>query len=399
MSPTDALPRFGAPLSRTRPLNPPVEYAIWRAEGVRRVALPDGDWAWAITGHAAARTALADPRLSSDRRLPGFPRFTGVLPAPGEVPPMIALDGAEHRAARGPVIGEFTVRRVAALRPAVQRIVDERVNALLGAARPVDLVRAFAQPVSSEVICDLLGVPFTDHEFFERCTSVLTSRAATEPQRRAAQDDLTAYFDLLVADAEREPGDDLIGRQIRRRRERGGSDHAALVRLVRVLVLAGHETTANMISLGALILAGDGERRRRFLRDPADPRPVEELLRFLTITDFITSRVATADVRVDGVLICAGDPVVVLTAAANHDPEVFADPGELDLARDSRHHLAFGYGPHQCLGQHLARLQLRVALGTLFDRIPGLRPAVPVDALPFKDDAAIYGLYELPVTW
>jgi cytochrome P450 len=204
----------------------------------------------------------------------------------------------------------------------------------------------------------------------------------------------------LLARKESEPGDDLFSRQIARQREEGTLDHASLVSMAFLLLLAGHETTANMISLGVVGLLENPEQLAQIKADPSKtPMAVEELLRYFSIVEIATSRVATEDVRIGGVTIKAGEGVVVSGLSANWDPAMFENPAELDVQRGARHHIAFGYGPHQCLGQNLARLELQIVFDTLFRRIPTLRLAAPVDDIPFKSNASIYGAYELPVTW
>jgi cytochrome P450 len=255
-------------------------------------------------------------------------------------------------------------------------------------------------PVPSLVICELLGVPYRDHAFFQSRTGRFIRRTTSQEERTAAVDELRSYLDELVTEKEQEPGDDLLGRQIRKQREKGATDHEALVSLAFLLLVAGHETTANMISLGTLALLENPRSLAAIRQDPGrTPGAVEELLRYFTIVEFATSRVAVEDVELGGVLIRAGEGVVGLGNAANHDPAVFEHPDELDVERGARHHVAFGYGPHQCLGQNLARAELQIVFDTLLRRIPSLALAVPVDELPFKDDANIHGLYQLPVTW
>ncbi len=202
-----------------------------------------------------------------------------------------------------------------------------------------------------------------------------------------------------MSSKEASPTDDLLGRQITKQRETGEGDHEDLVSLAFLLLVAGHETTANMISLGTVALLENPEQLAAIVADPSrTPAAVEELLRYFSIVDAATSRTARADVEIGGVLIREGEGVVALGWSANRDPDAFADPDVLDIERGARHHVAFGYGAHQCLGQNLARMELQIVFDTLLRRIPGLRLASAVDELPFKD-ANVYGLHELPVTW
>ncbi|GAA2902088.1 hypothetical protein GCM10020220_109290 [Nonomuraea rubra] len=290
------------------------------------------------------------PRFSSDKRKDGFPLFTldaATLQQLRSQPPlMLGMDGAEHSATRRPVISEFTVKRLAALRPRVQDIVDHFIDDLLATDRhPVDLVQAFSLPVPSLVICELLGVPYTDHDFFQSRTTMMVSRTSVEDRRRAFAE-LRAYIGDLLTRKESEPGDDLFSRQIAGQRQKGTLDHAGLVSLAFLLLTAGHETTANMISLGVVGLLTHPEQLALITADPGKtPLAVEELLRYFTIADGVTSRIATEDVKIGGASIRAGEGVVVSGLSANWDPAVFKDPAALDVERGARHHLASASAP------------------------------------------------------
>jgi cytochrome P450 len=369
-----------------------------------KVTLPrSGQEVWAASRHADIRAVLTDPAFSADRTNPRFPNPTGrrVQQDSKLKRTMLTMDAPEHGPARRAVLGEFTVKRLASLRPRIQEIVDEHIDAMLATeSRSADLVEALALPVPSLVICEQLGVPYSDHEFFQSCSSTLLSRDAAPEQIRGAADDLRTYMDKLVSEKEPAPTDDLIGRQITKLRADGTYDHDALVSLAVLLLIAGHETTANMISLGTVALLERPDQLALLRAEPErTPDAVEELLRQFTIAEFVTSRVAVADTEVGGVPVKTGEGVLTLGNAANHDPDVFPEPERLDITRGARNHIAFGYGAHQCLGQNLARVELRIVFDTLFSRVPTLRVAVPVADLPFKDDAAIYGLHSLPVSW
>jgi cytochrome P450 len=280
--------------------------------------------------------------------------------------------------------------------------VDERIDAVLAGSRPVDLVEAFALPVPSLVICHLLGVPYADHEFFQQRSRILVSR--NQPVERAitAQEDLIEYLDRIIAHKLIDPSDDLLSSlAVEHVATHQLSRHEA-ARMALLLLVAGHETTANMIALGTLALLERPDQLAA-LRDTDDPaliaRAVDELLRYLTITHSGRRRIALEDIEIDGRTIHAGDGIVLAAEAADRDEARFPDPDRLDVHRDARGHLAFGFGVHACLGQPLARAELQVVYGTLYRRIPGLRTAVPLEQIPFKHDSNIYGVYELPVTW
>jgi cytochrome P450 len=393
------------PVERGCPFAPHATYERLREQApINKVRLTSGGEAWLVSGHEEGRAVLTDGRFSSDKRKDGFPLFTldaATLQQLRSQPPLLlGMDGAEHSAARRLVIGEFTVKRLAALRPRIQDLVDHVIDDMLAAdQRPVDLVQALSLPVPSLVICELLGVPYTDRDFFQSRTTRMVRPTSME-DRQTAFAELRAYIDDLVTRKESDPSDDLLGRQVARQRQTGTLDHAALVSMAFLLLIAGHETTANMISLGVFGLLSHPEQLALVKADSGKtPMAVEELLRYFTIADGVTSRVATEDVEIGGVSIKAGEGVIVSGLSANWDPAAFKDPAELDVERGARHHVAFGFGPHQCLGQNLARMELQIVFDTLFRRIPTLRLAAPVEDLRFKTDAAVYGLHELPVTW
>ncbi|MEU8416561.1 cytochrome P450 [Amycolatopsis japonica] len=393
------------PLARKCPFSPPPEYETLREKSpISRVGLPSGQTAWALTRLEDIREMLSSPHFSSDRRDPSFPLLVA-RPVRSEDdsfrPSLIGMDPPEHTQARRDVVGEFTVKRMKALQPRIQQIVDDHIDALLAGPKPADLVQALSLPVPSLVICELLGVPYADHDFFQSCSSRMLNREVSPEERQTAFEGLRGYLDDLVTKKEANATeDDLLGRQILKQRESGEADHGELVGLAFLLLIAGHETTANMISLGTVTLLENPDQLAKVKADPDKTlAAIEELLRVFTIAESATSRFATADVEIGGTLIRAGEGVIGLSNAGNHDPAGFENPDTFDIERGARHHVAFGFGVHQCLGQNLARLELQIVFDTLFRRVPGIRIAVPVDELPFKHDSTIYGLHALPVTW
>ncbi|GLF97399.1 cytochrome P450 [Streptomyces yaizuensis] len=391
------------PHPRTCPLRPPAEYASLRAERpVSRVTLASGRTAWLLTRHEHIRQLLASPDVSSNLALPGFPLS---FEAPPEIleqyrPILVSMDPPDHTAQRKLVVSEFTARRVNLLRPRIQEIVDERISAMLAGGGPVDLVEELALPVPSLVICELLGVPYADRAFFGDRTRKLVSISVDPEERNRANQELNEYFATLVAAKEKDPGDDLLGRLVLKNRETGALSREDLVKMASVLLIGGYETTANMISLGTVALLENPGQLARLTADPGlAPQAVDELMRYFSIADQVTSRVLLADIEIGGVLLRAGEGVIGLNASGNHDEAVFPDPERLDIDRGGRHHLAFGHGIHQCVGQNLAKVELETVFTTLFARIPGLRLTVPVAELPFKDSSGVYGLHSLPVTW
>ncbi|WP_433454704.1 cytochrome P450 [Streptomyces sp. CA-142005] len=390
------------PQDRTCPYHPPTGYEPLRdGPALSRVTLFDGREVWAVTAHTTARALLADPRLSSDRRHPGFPipakRFAGIR---DRRVALLGLDDPEHQRQRRMMIPSFTVKRAAELRPWIQRTVDGLLDAMIDQGPPADLVSAFALPVPSMVICGLLGVPYSDHEFFEEQSRRLLRgpRADDSMDARARLED---YLGALIDDRAKqaEPGDGILDDLVHHQLRDGALDRAELVSLALILLVAGHETTANMISLGTFTLLQHPDRLAELRADPALlPAAVEELMRMLSIADGM-ARVALEDIEIDGTTIRAGEGVLFSTSVINRDPALYDDPDTLDFHRPTRHHVAFGFGIHQCLGQNLARTELEIALGSLLSRLPGLRLAAPAEEIPFKRGDTIQGMLELPVTW
>ncbi|MFF7655586.1 cytochrome P450 [Streptomyces sp. NPDC007983] len=383
------------------PFDPPPALRATTEEGpLARVGLWDGSTPWLVTRHAEQRALLGDPRVSADITRPGYP---SQAPIPkGSVPiSFILMDDPEHARLRRMVTAPFAIKRVAAMRPAVQKIVDDLIDEMLAGPAPVDLVQAFALPVPSLVICELLGVPYADHDFFQDNSKVLINREVEPEQRTAAHGALLGYLDGLMGEKISHPVDDLLS-GLARRVTAGELTREEAAQMGVLLLLAGHETTANMIALGTLALL-ENPGQLALLRETDDPKlvasAVEELLRYLNITHSGRRRVALADIEVGGQVIRAGEGIILANDIANRDPEVFPDPDRLDIRRDARRHVAFGFGVHQCLGQPLARMELQVVYSTLYRRIPTLRLATELEKIPFKHDGSVYGVYELPVAW
>ncbi|AJE39273.1 cytochrome P450 [Streptomyces nodosus] len=388
------------PQDRTCPYHPPTAYEPLREERpLSRVTLYDGRDVWVVTGHSAARELLADPRLSTNRDRPGFPvtneRFAAFR---RRRVALLGQDDPAHHTQRRMLVPSFTLKRANSLRPRIQETTDRLLDAMEAAGPPAELVSSFALPLPSMVICMLLGVPYADHEFFEEQSRKLL-RGPTADDSLGARDRLDAYLGELIDRKRKEPGDGLLDELIEEQLRQGALDREELVSLATILLIAGHETTANMISLGTFTLLRHPEQLSELRSDPGlMSTAVEELLRFLSIADGLV-RVATEDIPIGGTTIRAGEGVLFSTSVINRDTTTFPEPDTLDWHRSARHHVAFGFGIHQCLGQNLARTELEIALRTLFERLPGLRLAVPADEIPFKPGDTIQGMLELPVTW
>ncbi|MFE3323523.1 cytochrome P450 [Streptomyces sp. NPDC059176] len=389
------------PQDRTCPYHPPAAYDPLREAGqLARVTLFDGRTVWGVTGHTAARALLVDQRLSTNSTHQDFPALTERFAAVRRRrrAALLGFDDPEHNLQRRKLIPSFSLRRIGELRPRIQDIVDRLLDDMVQQGPPAELVEAFALPVPSMVICELLGVPYADHDFFEEQSRRLL-RGPTAADTEEALDLLRDYLGALVERKRREPGDGLLDELIAQQDAEGQFDREEMIDLGSILLIAGHETTANMISLGTFTLLQHPQQLADLRADPALlPAAVEELLRFLSIADGMV-RVATADIEIAGRTIQAGEGVVFPTSVINRDAGAYLSPDVLDWHRSARHHIAFGFGIHQCLGQNLARAEMEIALGTLFGRLPGLRLAVPPAEIPFKPGDTIQGMLELPVEW
>lgn len=381
---------------RTDPYSPPAEHLELQGdEPVAFLDWRDGRKAWAITKHADVRTMLSDVRFSSDRSYPDHPAHGGYVPG-AHKGAIIAIDPPEHSAIRSRVMNEFTVKKISLMRPRIEQIVAEAIDAMLDGKSEAELVKELSLPVPAMAIAELLGVPYEDHEFFEHNTAIFADGLHADPGERVeAIGKLRDYISTLVDARMDARGHDILSRQLD-----AGLDAEEAVGLGFLLLIAGHETTANMISLSIMTLLDKPDLLQQLREDPSlIPGAVEELLRYFTIAEVGGLRLATTDLEIGGKQIHAGDAVYGLTNTANRDPEVFPDPHTIDFKRGARNHMAFGFGPHQCLGQNLARLELVVVLEQVIQRIPTLRLLDPVSAIAFKEWGPNYGISELRVAW
>ncbi|WP_229397574.1 cytochrome P450 [Micromonospora okii] len=380
------------------PFDPPAELVDARRHGpISRYTFPGGRPGWLVTGYDLVRSVLADRRFSSRKELMLHPTIDygdiEVPPAPpGE---FLLMDEPRHGRYRKPLVRKFTVRRMRQLTERVEQITTEHLDAMEQAGPPADLVTAFAKPIPAIMICELLGVPYQDRASFQEQVDSFMNGETSDEDLLAAYTATQDYLAELVAAKRANPTDDILG-------DLTDSDltDEELKGIALLLLAAGLDTTANMLALGTFALLRNPEQLAALRADPALADPaVEELLRYLTVAKTFM-RTALEDVEVGGQTIRAGSPVILSYHTANHDPERFADPHVLDLGRQDGGHLAFGHGIHQCLGQQLARVELRVALPALVHRFPTLRLAVPAEEVPLRPESAdIHGVKSLPVTW
>jgi len=398
------VPGYPMPRASGCPFSPPEPVLTMTAENpVAQVRIWDGSTPWIITRHADQRLLLADPRVSIDEHLPNFPHMTaGRAAAVQGIPPLITnTDAPEHTRLRRVVNPPFMVKRIEKLRPRIQQIIDELIDAMLAGEKPADLVTAIGLPVPTLVITELLGVPYADHEFFQANSNKTISHDSTPEEAMRASGALSGYLDNLLRQKMTDPAEDVLS-EMAGRIKAGEMTHTEAVMMGVAILIAGHETTANMISLGTLALLRNPDQLA-LLRETEDPKvvagAVEELLRYLTIVHTGIRRIAVEDIELDGKLIRAGDGLIFDLGAADWDAREFPAPEQLDLTRPARQHHAFGYGVHQCLGQSLARVELQIVYSTLYRRIPTLALAVPFEEIDFAFAGVAYGLHSLPVTW
>jgi len=375
-------------------------YAQARAEGLVRIEMAYGGPAWLATRYEDVKTVLADLRFSRAETLgKDVPR---ILPAIVDDPSILSMDPPNHTRLRRLVATAFTARRTEQLRPRIQQIIDELLDDMIAKGSPADLAESLAWPLPIVVICELLGVPVEDRDKFREWTDVsLATDGVDMATIDAARDGLQGYLAELVAKRRVEPTDDLLGQLVVARDEGDRLSEQELILFGITLLVAGHETTANQTGNFVYLLLRQPQLWQKLVDDPdLVPAAIEELSRFTPLgAAGGFARIAKEDIEVGGQLVRKGEAVIVQMGAANRDDAVFERPDEIDFARETNPHIAFGHGVHHCLGAPLARMELQLAVGTLVRRLPGLRLAVPADDVAWRADRLVRGVRALPVAW
>ncbi|MEE1789525.1 cytochrome P450 [Streptomyces sp. BE308] len=385
-----------APRGWPNPLLPEYDQ-VPEGRPLTQVTMPSGSKAWLVSRHDHIQRLLADARFSVEPH-PTFPiRF----PAPQELLDMIArdsknllvtMDPPRHTRVRQMALPDFTIKAVEKLRPKVQELIDHYLDGMEAAGGPTDLVQALALPLPAQVICELAGIPEAERDVFTRNAAIMvgTRHSYTMDEKMAANNELMAYFATLVTEKRENPADDMLGGFITRAGRTDEFDHHGLTLMTKMLLLAGYEFIVNRIALGTQTLLDHPGQLKALQGDPAGlmPKAVNEVLRYFSLVDEVLARVALADVEIDGVTIKEGEGILVLKGLGDRDPAKYTDPDAFDIHRDARDHLAFGYGVHQCLGQHVARLMMELCFTSLFTRFPDLHvvesdePIELIDGLP-----------------
>jgi cytochrome P450 len=388
------------PMTRTQKLDPPTQFDAWRTEGpIHRITQWNGETAWALFGHEGVRAVLRDAEtFRSLPATPGFPTINAADKATKSSALLTMLDAPEHTVLRDVVRQEFTLREIRKHEEETELLVERLLDDIAAQAQPAELIAVLAAPLPARFTCRLLGVPYEDAAFFTECIEVRFASGSPAASVYQVEDRLGKYFGDLVTDRLVTPRDDMASRVAEQVRA-GMITEEAAAKLLHILLIGGFDTTKQMISLGTLMLLRHPDQLALLMADHGLwPRAIEELLRYLSVVQ-VERRACTADTQIAGQVIRAGEGVLVMFNAANRDPEVFRDPDRFDIRRMDAPHVAFGFGVHQCLGQHVARLLLGIALPRLFRRFPGLAVAVPEQDLVFRDDGPLISVQSLPMVW
>ncbi|MET0700169.1 MAG: cytochrome P450 [Mycobacterium sp.] len=402
---TTEIPEYPMERAAECPFSPPRQMLdLGAGKGLFRVKIWNGSTPWLITGHDEARALFADSRVSVDDRKDGFPHWNEHMLSTVNKRPrsVFTSDAEEHTRFRKMLSRPFTFKRVEGLRPAIQQVTDRCIDEILAGPQPADMITSLALPVPTEVISEMLGVPYEDHEFFQHHANVGLARYASAEDGQKGAMSLHKYLIDLVEKKMANPAEDAIS-DLAERVTAGEISVKEAAQLGTGLLIAGHETTANMIGIGVLALLQNPEQAA-LLRDTDDPKlianGVEELMRYLSIIQNGQRRIATEDIEISGETIRAGEGIIIDLAPANWDATAFPEPERLDLTRGNANtEVGFGYGRHQCVGQQLARAEMQIVFPTLLRRIPTMKLAIPFDEVPFKHDRLAFGVYSLPVTW
>lgn len=374
---------------------------LLRERPLSKVTLWNGKQVWLATRHDDVRLVLSSPHFSVSTGHENTPSVSAAVEARKNLDGSFQRkDPPAHTRERRMWLPFFNAANIEALRPAIQRYVDEAIDNLLAQGSPADLVEHVANVIPSRVILQLLAIPDGDRDFVQRQSAILANASASMKAVTDASGKLLAYWRNLLKARLANPGDDFVSQLIVREVGEGSLTENEAVSAALLIQFAGQHTTANSISLGTLTLLQHPDLIAKLKIDPkVTPRIVEELFRYLTIVHNGSARVALQDVVVGGQTIRAGEGIIAHLSTANRDENSFKDADRIDPERQPRFHVAFGAGPHTCIGAPLARAELQIVFDTLFRRIPTLKLAISPEKAAYKSDGLFYGLHSLPVAW
>jgi cytochrome P450 len=396
---TDAI-SFEVPWARTDKFDPPSVFDSLRAERpLAKMVYPDGHVGWIVSSYELVREVLSDPKFSHSCEIGHFPvtHQGQVIPTHPLIPGMfIHMDPPGHTRYRRLLTGEFTVRRASRLTSHVEDVAAEQLDVMRAHGAPADLVTTFAKPLVLRVLSRMVGLPYDERDRYVPAVNLLHDSDADPAEAAAAYEQAGAFFDEIIERRRSRPEDDLISGLL----AGGELTGEELRNMVTLLLFAGYETTESALAVGVFALLHHTDQLAALRADPGKlDATIEELLRYLTVNQYHTYRTALEDTKLGGEVIRQGDTVTVSLPAANRDPAKFGCPQKLDIDRETSGHVAFGFGIHQCLGQNLARIELRAGLSALLRAFPGLSLAVPADEVPLRLQGSVFGVKNLPVSW
>lgn len=396
---TDAI-SFEVPWARTDKFDPPSVFDSLRAERpLAKMVYPDGHVGWIVSSHELVRAVLSDPRFSHSCEIGHFPvtHQGTVIPTHPLIPGMfIHMDPPGHTRYRRLLTGEFTARRASGMAARVEAVAGEQIDVMRAHGAPVDLVESFAKPFVLRVLSELVGLPYAERDRYVHAVTLLHDADADPAAAAVAYEQAGAFFDEVIARRRERPEDDLISRLV----AEDELTNEELRNVVTLLLFAGYETTESALAVGVFALLHHTDQLAALRADEKKlDAAIEELLRYLSVNQYHTYRTALEDITLHGELIRKGDTVTVSLPAANRDPAKFECPAKLDIDRETSGHVAFGFGIHQCLGQNLARVELRAGLSALLRAFPDLRLAVAADEVPLRLRGSVFAVENLPLSW
>lgn len=380
---------------------PRLYQVLQRSKEPLPIRLKTGQKAWLVGSYELARNFLTDPRLSSSRSAPGYPYYFEAPESFKKDSGFVGWDPPEHTVYRQMLNPEFSSGAIAKYRPLIEKATENSLNELIKLSdSKADLVESLAFRVPATVTGELLGISEEWHQDFFHHARGMFNPEGSQNDRAKSMQSLSNIIEQNVLLAETGRGkDSIISRSIKHLREKGIYNHHQMVVLSRLLMNAGHETTSDMISLSALYLIANPDKKEDFLHQDNISLAVNELLRFFSSSDLAISRSATSQIKVGNTVIESGEGVIILGAAVNRDPSAFKNPETLDFNRAPNRNIAFGHGIHRCIGAPLASLELEIVLPMLFKKMPDIQLDCEVSEVPLKDGAIMFGVSKLPVKW